>query len=256
MAVPSPAACSMAGCLPHSWIASRVHLRYSSRLHVMESRELKELLLDAANLNYQHPGTAAAGRCSPAPPQAPEPASQPSQTAPYQPAEMEAWMLEHTPQEPCQEETRLKFSWHKCLLSSKKMGPWPNLSKGECRACRGKHKPTASVPGPIPVRPHAKWRPCSCLGAPVPLQSLSSQPAPAEGMLHQLQAQGAVPPLSPLPLLLFGVFQLWKNLLQCFEIWLEIRKGLGLCYCRGVKQHGWLPTSSPSKSLKHSTSMQ
>lgn len=27
-----------------------------------------------------------------------------------------------------------------------------------------------------------------------------------------------MPLLSPLPLLLFGVFQLWKDLLQCFEI--------------------------------------
>lgn len=48
-----------------------------------------------------------------------------------------------------------------------------------------------------------------------------------------------MPLLSALSLLLFGVFQLWKDLLQCFEIWLKIRKGLGFCYCRGVKQQDW-----------------
>lgn len=84
------------------------------------------------------------------PQQPSEPASQPSQTASHQAAGMEPWMLERLPQEPRQRETRLKFSWHKCLLSSKKMGPWPNLSKGESHACR-EHRPAANVPGPIPI---------------------------------------------------------------------------------------------------------
>lgn len=53
-------------------------------------------------------------------------------------------------------------------------------------------------------------------------------------VLHQLQSKVLeVPLLSPLPLLLFGVFQLWKDLLQCFETRLEIRKGLGFVIVGG-----------------------
>lgn len=163
-------------------------------------------------------------------------------------------MLDCTPREPRQKETRRNISQYKCLLCSKKMGPWPNLrewehaspadSAGEQRAA-GK-PPTPSLP--LQSHPGSKGNACAQLvylwgGCSCQTRSSSSgedifmaNSTPCYVSSAAITSIKEMPLLSPLSLLLFGVFQLWKDLLQCFEIWLKIRKGLGVCYCRGVKQ--------------------
>lgn len=61
-------------------------------------------------------------------------------------------MLDCTPPEPRQKETRWNISEYKCLLSSTKMGPWPNLREWEHSGpagSEGEQRPAGKPPRSI-----------------------------------------------------------------------------------------------------------